>query len=54
MMMAYLIDHDTDFSTRTFTYYLVFLLVLVIIGFSFAVIAQYIAAKPCRQILITI
>lgn len=48
MMMAYLIDHDTDFSTRTFTYYLVFLLVLVIIGFSFAVIAQYIAAKTSQ------
>ena len=48
MIMAYLIDHYTDFSAHIFTYYLIFLLVLVIVGFSFAVIAQYIAAKTSQ------
>lgn len=48
IIMAYLIDNYNEFSNTQLVYYLFFLLVLVIIGFTFAGIAQYIAAKTSQ------
>lgn len=48
IIMAYLIDNYNELSNTQLIYYLFFLLFLVIIGFCFASIAQYIAAKTSQ------
>ena len=48
IIIAFLIDNYNNFSTNELIYYLVFLLVLVVLGFVFASIAQYIAAKTSQ------
>ena len=48
IIIAFLIDNYNNYSTNELIYYLVFLLVLVVLGFVFASIAQYIAAKTSQ------
>lgn len=48
IVIAFFIDNYNNFHTKELIYYWVFLLILVILGFVFASIAQYIAAKTSQ------